>query len=110
MITEITLSNFRAYSEPVTVRFRPITVLVGRNSAGKSTLIKFLQMIRQSLASADDAFFVTEGQHVQLGAFRDLRNRSCKRRTFDFKICVKTHDVPPHEIVSAWQGISKGKV
>jgi ABC-type ATPase involved in cell division len=76
MIEELTISNFRAFSRPVTIRFRPITILVGKNSAGKSTLLKFLQMLRQTLESSDGDFLVTEGRHVQLGAFRLLQNRS----------------------------------
>ena len=42
MITNIHLSNFRAIQSEVNVRLRPITVLIGKNSAGKSSLIKFL--------------------------------------------------------------------
>ena len=49
MITNITLSNFRGFEEEVSVRIRPITILIGRNSSGKSSLIKFLQMLRQTL-------------------------------------------------------------
>jgi AAA15 family ATPase/GTPase len=54
MITNIRLSNFRGFEEEVSVRIRPITVLIGRNSAGKSSLIKFLQMLRQTLESQRD--------------------------------------------------------
>ena len=35
MLTELKLSNFRIFDDEVTVRFRPITVLIGRNSSGK---------------------------------------------------------------------------
>lgn len=109
MITEISIANFRAYSNPVTVRIRPITVLIGQNSAGKSTLIKFFQMLRQSLESSEDAFFVTEGSHVQLGAFRDLKNMNTKKRSVDFKINIKTDDLPPIPILSALLKIKKNQ-
>ena len=48
MLTELKLSNFRIFDDEVTVRFRPITVLIGRNSSGKSSIIKFLLMLQQS--------------------------------------------------------------
>ena len=48
MLTELKLSNFRIFNDEVTVRFRPITVLIGRNSSGKSSIIKFLLMLQQS--------------------------------------------------------------
>lgn len=68
MITNISLTNFRGFEEEVSVRIRPITILIGRNSAGKSTVIKFLQMLRQTLESQRDEFFVTDGKYVQLGS------------------------------------------
>lgn len=108
MITEITLANFRAYSDAITVRMRPITVLIGQNSAGKSTLIKFLQMLRQTLESAEDSFFVTEGSHVQLGAFRDLKNRNTTKRSVDFSIRINTDDIPSLSVLSALMQFGKG--
>ena len=35
VLTELKLSNFRIFDDEVTVRFRPITILIGRNSFGK---------------------------------------------------------------------------
>ena len=75
MLKEITLENFRAYNDAVTVRLAPITVLVGRNSAGKSTLFKFLLMLQQTIESAGDRFFVTEGSHVRLEPVRHFEWR-----------------------------------
>lgn len=108
MIKEITIGNFRAYSDPVTVRMRPVTVLIGQNSAGKSTLIKFLQMLRQTLESAEDSFFVTEGSHVQLGAFRDLKNRNTTKRSVDFTIRINTDDIPSLSVLSALTQLGDG--
>jgi len=90
MIEEIDISNFRAFSKPVKIRLRPITILIGKNSAGKSTLMKFLLMLRQTLESQDGAFLVTEGQHVKLGALRSLQNRNpgydVKRLRFEIRM------------------------
>ena len=49
MLTELRISNFRIFDDEVSVRFRPITVLIGRNSSGKSSIIKFLLMLQQSM-------------------------------------------------------------
>lgn len=110
MITEISIENFRAYSDPITVRLRPITVLIGRNSAGKSTLIKFLQMLRQTIETAEGPFFVTEGRHVHLGAFCDLKNANSRsKRTLKFALRIKTDDAPPPELLKAMNSPKKGK-
>ena len=70
MLTELKLSNFRIFDDEVTVRFRPITVLIGRNSSGKSSIIKFLLMLQQSTESGRAQFLTPEGSRVSLGVFR----------------------------------------
>jgi len=85
MITKLTLSNFRAIYNPVSVTIRPITVLIGRNSSGKSTILKFLLMLRQSLKSGDP-FLVTEGDDVHLGALQELRNSKSSAKYLRFSL------------------------
>ena len=46
MITQLTLENCQPFQEPVTVRFRPITLLIGPNGSGKSTITSMLTAIR----------------------------------------------------------------
>ena len=73
MLKELKLSNFRLFDDEVTVRFRPITVLIGRNNSGKSSIIKFLLMLKQSLNKESVHFFNTE--NTGLGKFyEDVHN------------------------------------
>jgi energy-coupling factor transporter ATP-binding protein EcfA2 len=44
MITELHLTNFRGF-EDHTIPFRPLTIIVGRNNAGKSTIVEALRLI-----------------------------------------------------------------
>jgi hypothetical protein len=115
MITNIKLTNFRAFQDEVSVRVRPITVLIGRNSAGKSSLLKFLLMLRQTLESQGDSFFATDGEHVKLGTWLDLRNSQTRVRTqredyCRFNITIETDDLPSPEIQGMWRAISGGSV
>jgi predicted ATPase len=112
MITNIRLSNFRAFQSAVDVRIRPITVLIGKNSAGKSSLIKFLLMLRQTLESHSDQFFVTDGKDVKLGTWLDLRHTNTREgKHYDsylrYRIDVETEDLPSPEIQAMWQAVSK---
>ena len=61
MLTELKLSNFRIFDDEVTVRFRPITILIGRNSSGKSSIIKFLLMLQQSAEYGRYQFLTPRG-------------------------------------------------
>lgn len=107
MITNISLTNFRGFEEQVSVRIRPITVLIGRNSAGKSTVIKFLQMLRQTLESQRDEFFVTDGKFVQLGNWSSLKNTQSKKQKCEFSIDLETSDIPTSEIQQMWKNASQ---
>jgi predicted ATPase len=98
MLTRIKLKNFRAFREEIDVRIRPITILIGRNSAGKSTLIKFLLMLQQTIESSEGDFFATEGRHVSLGTFSDLKNSLSRSNSFQFTLELKTNDLPDPKI------------
>jgi len=95
MLTEVKLDNFRIFGKEVIFRLRPITVLIGENSAGKSSFIKFLLMLQQSLAASEAGFLEPEGEKVHLGAFVDLRNSVAKRPFLGFQLKFRTGDIPP---------------
>lgn len=114
MITSITLRNFRAFQAEVKVRIRPITVLIGKNSAGKSSLIKFLLMLKQTLESQAESFFVTEGRDVQLGTWKDLRHtrtrdQSLLDQNFRYSVEVETEDLPSNEVQDLWKIVSRSR-
>src|ERR1700728_4413316 len=44
MITELHLKNFRGFEDHV-VPLRPFTIIVGRNNAGKSTIVEALRLV-----------------------------------------------------------------
>jgi len=112
MLTNITLRNFRAFQTEVSVRIRPITVLVGSNSAGKSSLLKFLLMLRQTLDSQSQSFFVTEGRHVQLGLWNDLRNSNTRKGAaldsfFKYSLEFSSDEMPPLQMRKLWRASTR---
>jgi len=48
MIKEYTISNFKAFSTPATLPIKPITLIYGANSAGKSSIFQSLLLLRDS--------------------------------------------------------------
>jgi hypothetical protein len=110
MLKSIKLENFRAFSEEIYVRIRPITILIGANSAGKSTLIKFFLMLQQTLETSEDAFLVTEGRHVHLGTFQNLKNSNYASRSLKFELQLETSDLPPITIQKLREQIRKSKL
>ncbi|MYC69216.1 MAG: ATP-binding protein [Gemmatimonadetes bacterium] len=73
-ITSITIENFKCIRDAVTIPIRPITLLFGKNSAGKSTVLQALHYIREVCehAGADPDRTHTGGDYIDLGGFRSL--------------------------------------
>ena len=75
MLTELSLVNFKAWKDTGPVRLAPITVFFGSNSAGKSSLLQFLLMLKQTAESPDRHRVLHPGDRttpVELGTYRDL--------------------------------------
>ena len=49
MFNNISFENLKSFKKRGKIKFAPITIICGPNSVGKSTLWKFLQMIKQSI-------------------------------------------------------------
>ena len=97
MLTVLKLSNFRVFDDEVKIRFRPITVLIGRNSSGKSSIIKFLLMLQQSMDSARSQFLTAEGDKVNLGVFSALKNTVTRKRSLRFELAAKNTNIRPNK-------------
>ncbi len=94
MFKELKISNFRGFRNEITVTFAPITVLIGRNNAGKSSIIKFLLMLQQSLKTGSGGFLVSRGQMTDLGPFHNLKNTASKAKHLSFSLTMEDNNNP----------------
>lgn len=53
MLTHLKLENFKIWCTTGPLRLAPLTLLLGTNSSGKSSLIQSLLLIRQTVKSDD---------------------------------------------------------
>ena len=53
MFTRLQLTNFKAWKKTGEVELKPITMLLGTNSSGKSSLIQSLLLLKQTVQSPD---------------------------------------------------------
>jgi AAA ATPase domain/AAA domain, putative AbiEii toxin, Type IV TA system len=88
MITAITIENFKGISEPVRLELRPITLLFGQNSAGKSSLLHALIYAREVFErhNLDADVTLSAGEHLDLGGFRTFVHDHDLKRTIRFTI------------------------
>lgn len=77
VLRAISLKNFKGVEEKVRIEFRPITLLFGPNSAGKSTILQSLVYAREVLErhNLDPDKTVLGGSWLDLGGFRNLVNQ-----------------------------------
>jgi predicted ATPase len=73
-LKELRLSNFKSVQDEA-VPITALTVLVGPNSAGKSTILQALLVLTQAAQSAvEGGAFPLNGDLVRLGRFEDVRH------------------------------------
>lgn len=66
MLKEVKIENFRGFKNEATIHFAPITILIGRNNASKSSIMKFLMVLKQSLLQESGTFLRFQGEEVDL--------------------------------------------
>ena len=79
MIEKITIDGFKSLKN-VTIEIKPLTVLIGLNSSGKSSVLQLLAVLKQCSAKQVYANqLVTRGDLVNLGDFEDVVRKEGKK-------------------------------
>jgi predicted ATPase len=72
MLRRLTFTNFKTW-EKADIEFGQVTGLFGTNSSGKTSLIQFLLMLKQTKEATDRALSLElNGNYVKLGSFGDV--------------------------------------
>jgi len=93
MIKTLRLKNFKAFKDTGDIELKPITVLAGPNSAGKSSILQSLLLLKQTLISDLRVALNLDGEYLQASSISDLTfgkplpNR-CK---ISYKMCMITN-------------------
>lgn len=94
MITAMTLENFKGISQPVTIPLRPLTIMFGKNSAGKSTVVQALHYAREIFErnnlNADRTLL--GGASVDLGGFHNLVNNHDETKAVTMRFDMNLRD------------------
>ena len=105
LVTAVEIENFKGIGRPVRIDLRPITLLFGRNSAGKSSVLHALCYAHDILSRGNVDAGQTDlgGSQVDLGGFRHFvhahdRGREIRLR---FELNIEDWTVP----VRLWEKI-----
>lgn len=92
---QIRWQNFRGFRDTDWIKIAPLTVVLGANNSGKSSLFAPLLMMRQTMASRDsDTSLITRGRNIDIGFFKDyvFKKETDRKITLAFK--YHTHPRP----------------
>ena len=99
MIRHVNLKNFKAWRE-LDIELGPrITGLFGTNSSGKSSLIQFLLMLKETKNNPDRNIILDFGKSggvINLGGFGDVIHKNNKKLKLDWKL--------------SWDGLEKPRI
>lgn len=68
---KLRLINYRCFDDTGDIELRPITLLLGANSSGKSSFLKFFPLLQQSVGTTVNGLFLWDGPNVD---FKDFKN------------------------------------
>jgi energy-coupling factor transporter ATP-binding protein EcfA2 len=88
MFTQLTLKHFKAWRDKIEIPLAPVTVLLGTNSSGKSSLLQALLLMKQTALSPDRSIHLNFGgddanDYFNFGHFEDVLTRGASPRQFD---------------------------
>ncbi|NJR21307.1 MAG: DUF3696 domain-containing protein [Richelia sp. CSU_2_1] len=92
MLTQFALSNFKGFKQLDAIELKPLTVLCGINSSGKSSIIQSLLLMKQSNVDSSklsiDSYIqepvVFNGLYVRLGDWADVINNHAADKEIGF--------------------------
>lgn len=89
MITALEISNFKSWQHTGMVRLGKLTGIFGTNSSGKTSLLQFLLILKQTVETPDRSRVLHTGNEltdVDLGTFYDIVYGHKEPGTVDFRI------------------------
>jgi AAA15 family ATPase/GTPase len=105
MITEYQIANFKAFGSTQTMPIRPITLIFGPNSSGKSSIFQSLLMLKQTFEGTvrgtreDTLELSLKGHLVDLGSYKNWIFRNDLNKYISFSIVTRM----PKDIIQTFE-------
>jgi predicted ATPase len=94
-VTAFRVKNFMAFADTGWIAIKPLTLLFGQNSSGKSTILKALMFLKQSASqskfiySSEDGIDVDSFTNIAHGSNKSAYLKGKKVVSFGFKFALK---------------------
>ena len=92
-ITKIAVKGFKSIAEEREIDIRPLTILAGANSSGKSSIMQSLLLLKQTLeAPYDPGPLLIDGPNVQFTFAEQFLSAIGEKKVDRFQIRIETRD------------------
>jgi predicted ATPase len=94
VLRSLDLNNYRSWAHSGCIELAPLTGFFGTNSSGKSSLLRFLLMLKQTAESRDRGIQLElggRGGYVDLGSMTDVLFDHDVRRKLSWSVCWDGH-------------------
>ena len=71
-IDTLSLKNFKAFKNLSDLKIKPLTILAGTNSSGKSSILQSILLLKQTFESNSNIQLLLNGNFTKLGTFKDI--------------------------------------
>lgn len=72
MIEKLVIDGFKSLKN-ISIQIKPITVLIGLNSSGKTSVLQALEVLKQSTkAESQSSYLIVSGDLINLGSFMEV--------------------------------------
>ena len=85
----IRIKGFKSIEDSGNIEIKPITVLIGKNSCGKSNFIRVFPLIKQSVEKTIAEPFLWYGEYVDLGDYKTIKPKRNKQLATEFYMKLK---------------------
>ena len=96
MIKQISLMNFKAFKSLDDLEVKPITILCGTNSCGKSSILSSILLLKQTLENQNpNQLILLNGRLVRLGLFENMvfRKQENSPVSFSFSFFISMEEL-----------------
>lgn len=93
-MNKISLRNVRSLEQTPLIELKPLTVLLGKNSSGKSTFLRVFPLLKQSCGLMTRGVLAFYGDFVDFGEFKDIKTSKAKDDFIELAFDVKISEYP----------------
>lgn len=97
-VDSITIQGFKSVFEPQKIKIKPLTVISGSNSAGKSSFMQAILLLKQSIESTYDSGEIKiNGDNVKFNDISKMLSKidSQQAKTFNVAFDIAEYNKPP---------------